>query len=270
MGISNIVFAGGGSKGIVYLGILKGLQELQELQELDISNFYGTSIGALFSLCCTLQIKYEILYNFLISEYQNLKPCTSIQNLLSFYGTDTGVRLLRLIHTILDIGGVHKEITFSELHLKTEKGLFVISSDLKDQCIKRFNHVDTPHVQVDTAILSSMSLPIIFKPVLGRYIDGALLCNFPILEAPDTPETLGFHFGGKRNTSENLVNYISNLFSCITAAQVPNAQSRRVIKIPIDIKSLTFDLSQEQISSLVNVGYNIISSTLNKGPLPKD
>ena len=267
----NIVFAGGGTKGIVYIGILKKIQT----DEIKIANYYGTSIGGLFGLCGCINLNHTLLVEIMMLKYKNLKPCTSITNLLNFYGTDTGEKLEDTIKELLALKNLKSSISFIELYEYTKTGLFIISSDVQNHCIKRFNYVDTPDFQVSTAILSSMSLPIVFKPVLGRYIDGALLCNFPILEAPNTPETIGFYFNGKKtNYQDNLVSYITNIFSCITNAQLPFPDKRRVYEISLAMNSLSFDLEMDQLNKLIDKGYSIMNDLLLNIPdttfSPKD
>ena len=73
--IENIIFSGGGCKGLVHLGIINYLEQNNLLY--TINNYVGVSIGALFALLLAIGLKTEEIYKFLLLDnipelYKNL------------------------------------------------------------------------------------------------------------------------------------------------------------------------------------------------------
>ena len=258
MKINSIVFSGGGMKGVSFLGVLKRLQEQNLLK--DIKDYYGTSIGGLICLCMILNFTFEELTEFFHLHLKSIKPCMNISNLIKEYGADNGDKLQLLISRILNFKLFSIKTTFKELHLKTEKQLNVFAVDLKDQNVVHFSHLNTPDFLVLDAVKASMSLPIIFKPVLNRYIDGALLCNFPKDFSQNEASTFCFNITSEPQEISSLFNYITNIFSCIINYQLVQRKrncERNVFNLDVNIDSLDFNLSKETILEIINIGYEI-------------
>jgi hypothetical protein len=75
------------------------------------------------------------------------------------------------------------DITFKELYLNYNKKFTVIGTNLSKGIEAAFNYINTPNMSIITAVRISISIPIIFTPVLYNdeyYVDGALTNIFPI------------------------------------------------------------------------------------------
>lgn len=255
--INSIVFSGGGMKGITFLGVIKKLEEQKKLEK--IRYYYGTSIGALFCMCISIGFTFQELYSFFETNIKELTPSYSVTNLISFFGADNGLKLQILISRLLNFKAISIKTTFLDLYSKFEKELNVFATDLKFHNLIQFNYLLTPESLVLDAIKSSMSLPIVFKPVLNRYIDGALLCNFPIKFSENSKDTFCFNISSDINEMETLFGYISNIFSCVVNFQNNSDNcNRSKFLLHVNLNPLNFNISQETIQETINIGYKIL------------
>ena len=75
--INKLVFSGGSTKGISYIGIIKGLEENNLFK--NIKTFAGTSIGAIFSFLLTIGYDYyslnTLLNQSILKSYAKLIKC---------------------------------------------------------------------------------------------------------------------------------------------------------------------------------------------------
>lgn len=254
----SLVFSGGGMKGIAFLGVLKKLQEQEKLK--DIKNYYGTSIGSLICLSILLNFTFEEISTFFWNNLKSIQPSMNISNLIKEYGADNGCKLKLLISRLLNFKLISIKTTFKELNIKTGKELNIFAVDIKTQTVVQFNYLNTPDFLVLDAVTASMSLPIIFKPVLNRYIDGALLCNFPKEYSKNQKDTICFNLTSDTQEISSLFGYITNLFSCIVNYQLVQRNAdcqRNIINLNVNIDSLNFNLSKNEIQDVINIGYNI-------------
>ena len=58
MHIRNLCFSGGGSRGIVYIGVLKYLFENNYMK--DVKRVAGTSVGAIFAFMCVCGLTFDL------------------------------------------------------------------------------------------------------------------------------------------------------------------------------------------------------------------
>ena len=191
----NLVFEGGGVKGIAYVGALNKLHEEGILQ--NIKRVAGTSAGAmvavLVGLGFTSQEISEVLWNinfqnFLDDSWGVVRNTT---RLLSEYGWYKGEFFRNLMAELIERKTENGEITFKELETRRKKGepfldIHLIGADLTTGYSVVFNTKNTPHVKIADAARISMSIPLFFAAVRGVqgdnhiYVDGGLLDNYAI------------------------------------------------------------------------------------------
>lgn len=155
-----ISLSGGGSRGIMHIGILKALDEAG----VKISMVSGTSAGAIVgALYCSGYSPYEIM-----SIIRETKLISYVRPAVSFAG------LLNLEMAEPKFHKYLKDHTFETL--KTP--LVIAATDLVHGSVTYFN--DGPLIK---SMLASCAVPIIFKPIKingNTYIDGGVLNNMPI------------------------------------------------------------------------------------------
>jgi NTE family protein len=180
---THLILSGGGLSGLVYIGVYRFLKEYNLLK--DIHYMTGTSIGALFVFLFGLNVEYERIENFFIGN-EGITTKTNlvgfnINNIFKFknglYSTE---RFRKYMVSFLDD---MEDITFNEYMKRTGVDLHISVA-----CLNTHSHLDLsnenyPDMSVITAILASMSIPIIFEPVIYNdlvLVDGGCCANLEI------------------------------------------------------------------------------------------
>lgn len=185
---SHLILSGGGMSGLVYIGVYRFLKEHSVLK--DVHYMTGTSIGALFVFLFGLNIDYDKIEGLYIgkqgvcekSAMVEFNPC-NLLNLRTKHGLYTTERfrpyIVQLIKTRYDM----EDITFSE-YIK----LTGIDIHISTTCLNTHTHLDLsndtfPDMSVITAVLASMSVPILFEPIIYKdmvLVDGGCCANLEI------------------------------------------------------------------------------------------
>ncbi len=201
----NLVFEGGGVRGIAYCGALDKLNEEGLLD--DVDRVAGTSAGAitatLFALGYSTNELKDIIYytnfgDFNDGEYMFVG---GTKRVLENYGWYKGDEFIYWLESYVAKKTGNKDITFVELHKsRMRKGyadLYITGTNLTKQEEVIFSFETYPDMRIVDAVRISMSVPLWFEAVVvdsyghitsdeessgdGQImIDGGLLSNFPI------------------------------------------------------------------------------------------
>lgn len=110
--IQNLVFSGGGVRGVSFCGALMALQSVQP-SDAGSSDFLpnlrritGASVGALFAVAVAMGLRGERLFRLLDSEalMEGLVPLLDINRLQREYGFDGGQRLREAVLRVVEVG----------------------------------------------------------------------------------------------------------------------------------------------------------------------
>lgn len=283
----NLVFKGGGVKGIAYVGALKALEEANIV--VQIKGFAGTSAGSIVAALGACRISSDDLNNFLSStNYENFKDKGGVLNYLNDLVNDFGPYkgdyfLNDWFKVFLQNQGISPDITFTEVYSQFGTTLKVFSTDLNTQEIQEFSINTTPNVQIAMAVRASMSIPLFFKawqfpdynPNNHIFVDGGVMYNYPIdsFDTSTTPlqATLGFFLTDLHNVSpannltfgfSDIETYIKSLFEALMNSQdwmIQKNQYEEARTVPIDdlgISATDFNITSQQVQALYNSGYN--------------
>lgn len=199
--IKNLVFEGAGIRGIAYCGAIKKLEEKGVLQY--VSRVGGTSAGAITALALSLGYNADELAELINSTSfkkfndGNLFFFGGLHRLRNYYGWYKSKKFEKWLSDIIKNKTKNADITFSELHNKGYKDLFVTGTSLDQQKLFVFSYEQFPQMKVRDAVRISMSIPLYFEAVfmnknglitrhqknkqgLHVMIDGGLIANFPI------------------------------------------------------------------------------------------
>jgi len=184
----NLVFEGGGVKGIAYVGAMEVLEERGVLER--IARVGGTSAGGinavLFAAGYDEAETREILSgldfnNFLDDDWGVLRDS---RRLVDEYGWYKGAFFREWIGNLLaeKLGNPHA--TFRELEEKQGRGLYLYGTNLSTGFGEVCSVEHTPRMRVADAARISMSIPLFFRAVRNEredvYVDGGVLDNYPI------------------------------------------------------------------------------------------
>jgi NTE family protein len=199
--IKNLVFEGGGLRGIAYCGAIRELENRGMIPAVE--KVGGTSAGALTALCISLGYNSEEIIKLLYST--NFKKLNDgrfffpggINRVSKHFGWYRGKKLGAWIEKIISKKTGDSNITFEELYNKGYKDLYVTATVLNKQKFIVLSRLNYPKMCVKDAVRISMSIPLYFeatfvdsagriishppsKEGLNIMVDGGLTGNFPI------------------------------------------------------------------------------------------
>ncbi|XP_076072044.1 uncharacterized protein LOC143043738 isoform X2 [Mytilus galloprovincialis] len=188
----NIVFEGGGLKGVAFCGSIQVLEELGIYPK--IKRFAGASAGALKAALIAVGYNSRETEDFLKTDMCKLffdarfGIFSLLPNLLTGFGWNPGNRILKALgEAIASKTNGNPDLTFAELYDLYGKELCIVVTNL-NHMTEEYCHVKTtPNMPIRLAVRMSMSLPGVFKATkytinkeTNTYVDGGLLCNYPI------------------------------------------------------------------------------------------
>lgn len=287
--IRNLVFQGGGVKGLAYVGALQELDARQMYAGIEASA--GTSAGSIVSTLVSL--RYSVADISTIMNNTNMASFMDRENILKklkFFGLHPGDAFLKWIKQQIRQSplGLQDTATFQDFKNKGARDLHVYATDLFTRNIQHFSVETTPDVVVAEAVRASMSIPVFFNawkfsnniPDDHLYVDGGVLLNFPLYTFDDLnqpPEsTLGFelvNLTGKpvlhRFEYWQWGHFVKNTFETLLMAQVVDlAQEERELKRIVRINDLgisatDFNLTEQQKTALVQSGVDAVNTFFN-------
>ncbi len=189
---TNLVFEGGGVKGIAYVGAMEVLQAKGILE--NIRRVGGTSAGAInavllglnYSVEETKQILGRLNFRrFLDDSWGILRDS---QRLLTEFGWYKGDFFRRWIGEIVEAKTGNSESTFLEVNsARAGRGfrdLYFMGTNLSTGFGEVFSCEHTPRMCVADAVRISMSIPLFFaakRSLRGDvYVDGGVVDNYPV------------------------------------------------------------------------------------------
>lgn len=189
--IKNLVFEGGGVKGIALLGALKYLNEIGELE--NVERVGGTSAGAINALFLGLGLspdesipilKKMDFKSFLDDESGMVRD---LFHLFKNFGWHKGDVFKNFIKDIIQKQTGNANATFEDIEkMKTERGFLdmtFVGTNISTNQVVFYNYQYTPKMKLCDAIRISMSIPFFFEAVKtseGVLIDGGMVANYPI------------------------------------------------------------------------------------------
>lgn len=189
---SNLVFEGGGVKGIAYVGALAVLEEKGILK--DITRVGGTSAGAINSILLGLGFSREetnsILWSLDFNKFtdDSWGVGRDIERLVREFGWHKGNNFRAWIGDLIKQKTGNSESTFADVEAMKEskgfKSLYFMGTNLSTSFSEVFSAEHTPRVCIADAVRISMSIPLFFaarKSSRGDvYVDGGVLDNYPV------------------------------------------------------------------------------------------
>ena len=188
----NLVFEGGGVKGIAYLGALDLLDEKGIIS--NIQRIGGTSAGAINAILLGLGFSpketEDILWSLDFKKFMDDSwgVIRDTKRLKEQYGWYKGDYFRDWIGKLIKEKTGNSEATFADLEAMKEKrgfkSLYFMGTNLSTTFSEVFSAEHTPRTCIADAVRISMSIPLFFaakRSVRGDvYVDGGVLDNYPV------------------------------------------------------------------------------------------
>jgi NTE family protein len=188
----NLVFEGGGIKGIAYLGALQALEERHILA--NIKRVGGASAGAINALLLALGMNIDEISKtiwqmdftkFLDDDWGVIRD--SIR-LINHYGWYKGDAFKKWISDIIERKTGDPRTTFADIENMKDKGnfksIYMVGTNLSIADSEIFSAENTPNMPLADAVRISMSLPLFFEAIKKSdgdiLVDGGVLNNYPV------------------------------------------------------------------------------------------
>lgn len=273
-----LVLSGGGSAGILYVGVFKALDELNILK--NIKTIIGVSAGTIYSSMYLMGYTIKELQKF--AETFDPKRLSSVKDFesLSFnkifveYGLDNGDTFKKVFSKVVKQKNINPDITLLEFY-NLNKVRFIIGVTNIDKLEEEyFSYDQTPDIKLIDAIRATISIPIYFTPYKINntlYIDGGCMNNLPInYSGIDQNKIIPIMICNdihKTANNNNFVNYFLNILKTISIGW-RNTLFRgcnNIINIDSGIINiLNLKLDEKERKKLIKIGYDaIMNSYLN-------
>lgn len=265
--IKHIVISGGGPTMIGSLGTIHHLVQEKLIDFQNIESIYGTSAGAIVGVLLCLNFDIETIYDYIIKRpWHQIFPI-SVQDILNAY-TKKGIFDIKTIEKcfkpLFDAKDLSLEITLKDFYDYSKIELHVYSFEINDFKLEDISYLTHPDLSLIQALHMSCSIPILVTPLCfdGKcYIDGGIVCNYPLKycveSGKDPNEILGVknqfdHNKTNRIDSEStLLDFIMNfLFKSIYSLSIDLNQQSVENEIVCDAKFVTINELKISLSSI--------------------
>ncbi|XP_033762792.1 uncharacterized protein LOC117344229 isoform X2 [Pecten maximus] len=189
----NLVFEGGGNKGLAYCGAVRVLEEIGAFSK--IKRLSGASAGAMTAALLAVGYNSYEIEEFLSQDLSHYFLDASfgyfslLPNLVRGYGWNPGNRIYEWFGTVIKKKTNDPDITFGELYRdkRFNKELCVVVTNLNHMSEEYCHPKTTPDMPIRLAVRMSMSIPGMFQATqytvngeTNLYVDGGVLCNYPV------------------------------------------------------------------------------------------
>ena len=200
----NLVFKGGGVRGIAYLGVLDVLDEINLIP--NIRRAAGSSAGAIAALLLSFRLSAQETKDlFLTLDFRKMPEVIPGEESLPFwrlaqefgmrrffqnYGYHSSGYFYDWAQTVIagQCDG-NRRASFREFRERGFRDLYIVASNVSRHRAEVFSHETTPDVAVADAVRMSVSIPIFFEALrfdgqsFGQgdyYLDGGIYNNYPM------------------------------------------------------------------------------------------
>ncbi len=287
----NLVFEGGGVKGLAFCGALSVLEEKGIMTE--VKRVAGSSAGAITAglLACGYSSD-DLLQELKTKNFNDFKDddfgiFRDVKRLMTEFGFYAGKEFHRWYGDLLTKKVGHPDVTFREVFETFDRELIVTGTCLNRRETHYYTKERNPHMPIRDGVRISMSIPLFFAAVEWQgdlLVDGGVLDNYPIWvfdgECPGdpkgrhgdpNPKTLGLKLlteeevketvsgGHLSNGIYNLKDFALSLVDCLMT-QIdrfhvkPRDWARTIAINTRHIKTTQFDLSEEEKTLLLEEG----------------
>lgn len=272
MTIKHLIISGGGPLGISFLGALQTLHMENYWNINNIESIYGTSIGSILGAMICLKYDWETLNNYIINRpWHDVIKVTPKQLFESYYNKGLfDKKIIEIVfNPLFSALDLSLTITLQEFFEYSKIDLHIFAFEINSFKTAEFSHTTHPNLFLLDVLYMSSSLPGLFIPTIMNnccYIDGGVMCNYPINEClkahPDENECLGIIYSYKGTDTSTINISVDESFSlldyinCITINSmnyirnsIQTIKIKNVVKCIVNTNPLIISVMSELIEN---------------------
>jgi NTE family protein len=224
MTIKHLILSGGGPIMIQLLGAIQHLEANNFIDFKNIESIYGTSAGAIIGVLICLKYDWVTINDYIIKRPWQDVFKINVEKIFESYskkGIFDSKTIEKCFKPLLDAKDISMEITLEEFYKYSNIELHFFSFEINDFKIDDISHLTHPNLPLITAIQMTCSLPILVSPVCldnKIYIDGGIVCNYPLKYCIDSGKNIDEILGFKNqydNEKKSHINSESTLLDFI-------------------------------------------------------
>lgn len=288
--VENLVFEGGGIRGIAFGGALKFMEEHNLTKQ--IKRIAGSSAGSIVAGAVAVGYTGEEIIELLkVTDFETFKDggMFALKRLFWDYGYYKGDIFKQWYGKVIQKKTGNPNTTFKQVYENFGKELVITGSCLNKSTSTYFHYTNYPDMKIVDAVRISMSIPMVFQAVEldgDIYVDGGLFNNYPIwiFDTPDMgnygqltdadiakSKTLGFKLATDTEREDyrmyydnNKINSIYDYLKClingmsieIERSHIHKGYWEKTIAInTFNVSSLDFAVDKKTKMQLVKHGY---------------
>jgi predicted acylesterase/phospholipase RssA len=216
MTIKHLVIPGGGPTGIKALGALQYLEQHGYWNINDIETIYATSAGAIISVLMCLKFDWETINDYIVKRPWNDAFQLSVNQIFEAYSKkglfDKNVAEI-FYKPFFKAKDISMEITMKEFYELSKIEIHLFSLDINSFNLEDISYTTHPELQLLTAVQMSSAIPVLISPVcIGDkcYVDGGVICNYPINQCILRAENVDEIFGLRNKYTKKDENIVKN------------------------------------------------------------
>jgi len=216
MTIKHLVIPGGGPSGIKALGALQYLEQEGFWNINDIETIYATSVGSILSVLLCLKFDWETINDYIIKRPWHEVFQINITQIFESYSKkgifDNCITEI-FYKPFFDSKDISMKITLKEFFEYTNIELHLFSLEINNFDIIDLSYKTHPELSLLLAVQMSSAIPILISPVCidnKCYIDGGVVCNYPINQCILRATNINEIFGLKNKYIKNDDNIVQN------------------------------------------------------------
>jgi len=256
--MKHLIIGSGAMIAFKFLGVLKYLKDHGHLE--DVEEISSASSGALIAAFYILfkgdldrLIKFFISVN--IADYTKIH----VKNFIKNWGLIDSSNVKKLA----DEHGF-RDITFRELYEIWPVKFHVATFDIINKRTV-YMSIDTfPDMDVSTALMYTVSVPFLFTPSEGQYLDGSTIESnpgAPFIGKLDVFEIRTNDSFSHKANPKTLFDYLITVLICFVTNRIKYQDFKR-IEVPIDFDIFDFSMSVQKKQELYLSGYQLSVSQI--------
>ncbi len=285
----NLVFEGGGAKGIAFCGALRSLSEHGIIK--NIKRIAGSSAGSIVAGAIAVGYNYNEVQDILIdADFNKFKDTNYgvvgyLYRLLNYYGLYLGDYFYEWYGKLIKIKTGNIDFTLKDVYDKYGVELVITGTCVNKSSVVYFNHNDNPDMPVRLAVRISMSMPYVFESIKYKgniYVDGGVLDNYPIWYFGNDNKTLGLKLVNPTERRDNQIfhtntpinnikdfsyNIINGMLEQIERLHINDTYWQHTITInTLGVYATEFDIAKDTKKKLIDSGYNCTNEFITSYP----